>query len=132
MRRRTLLAIGTGLVVLVLGLLVSYQTLYAPTAQRRALLEDDATTSPYHATYASSFSKGTYTVTGTIELPNQCHRIESAGVFENDTVRVSVSVPPDEGICLEIPKEGDFKVTVDAPEGAAVEVYVNGTKVPAP
>jgi hypothetical protein len=132
MRRRTLLAVGTGLLVLILGFFVSYQTLYAPEAQKRALLKEDTTTNPYHATYTSTFSKGTYTVTGSIELPNQCHRVQAEGIFENGVVRVSVSVPPDEGICLEISKEGTFKVSVDGEEGALVEVYVNGTKVPAP
>ena len=130
MKHRTVLGIGAGLVVVVVGLLISYQTLYAPTVARKSLQETSTSAVPFQATYTSTYSKGTYTISGTVTLPNQCHRVEASGALESGVVRVLVTIPADGGICLEIQKEAPFSVSVEGEEGATTEVLVNGVLVP--
>lgn len=132
MRHKKILGVGAGLVVIVVGLLISYQTLYAPTVARKSLQQSENSETPYQATYISTYAKGSYTISGTIMLPNQCHRVETTGAFESGVVRVTISVPSDEGICLEIPTQETFSLTVAGEEGATTEVLVNGMVVTAP
>lgn len=131
MRRRTLFGIAGAVLVIVLGLLVSYQTLYAPTIARKVLLETEET-SPFETTYVSTYTKGAYSITGTVLLPNRCHRVVATSAIEDTMVRVDVSIPSDEGICLEIPVQAPFETVVEGEEGKEVKVFVNNTEVPAP
>ena len=85
---------------------------------------------PVPVSYTASFDEGTHTVTGTVSLKNRCQPFDASAVLDESVtpavVRVELLAGEDEGVCLEIPEERSFSVSVDGPEAAAVQVFVNG------
>ncbi|MEK7157288.1 MAG: hypothetical protein AAB709_01915 [Patescibacteria group bacterium] len=80
------------------------------------------------------FRKGTHTITGSIEAPTPCSAISAdatlgGGTEETDSDRIllEISLPKDEGVCLQRNTMMKFSTTVIAPGGLPISVKVNGT-----
>lgn len=75
------------------------------------------------------FKKGTHTISGSIEAPNACTTIDTQVLYiasSTEHILVTISMPEDVGICLEVPAVLKFSATVDAPAGLPTIVMVNG------
>lgn len=85
---------------------------------------------PVPVSYTATFDAGTHTIAGTVSLKNRCQPFDASAVLDESVtpaiVRVELLAGDDEGVCLEIPEERSFSVSVEGPEAAAVQVFVNG------
>ena len=77
------------------------------------------------------FRKGVHTITGSLEAPDACTISTAEAAYELDAsgaerILVSVSLPEDSGVCLELPVRTSFTATVEAPAGVPIEATVNG------
>jgi len=84
-------------------------------------------------TLRDSFTKGLHTIAGTIEAPNACTTVTADATTTSDAsgaegIAVSVSMPKDVGVCLQLPTAENFSVTVSAPAHAPITVTVNGAE----
>lgn len=81
-------------------------------------------------TLTSSYSDGTHTIAGSIELKNRCQRLDASAMLDESVtpaiIRVDLTSDDDEGICLEIPETRSFSISVEADESAEIQVFVNG------
>lgn len=78
-----------------------------------------------------SFKKGVHTISGSVEAPNACTSISASAARIGDasnkeSILVAISMPPDSGICLQVPTRTSFKTTVEAPENLPVSATING------
>lgn len=93
--------------------------------------EPDATSSVPTVRVRDSYKKGVHTITGSILAPNACTAVEASASLEGSapgSVRIllSISLPVDTGICLQIPTDIVFQTTVSGPASAPITVTVNG------
>ena len=81
-------------------------------------------------TVSSSYEDGTHTIEGTVTLRNRCQRLDALATLDEAStpsiIRVDITSEHDEGICLEIPDTREFSLTLEGPEEAQIEVFVNG------
>ncbi|MDP1690141.1 MAG: hypothetical protein Q8L52_03000 [bacterium] len=82
-------------------------------------------------TLHDSYKKGMHTITGSIETPNACTQVAVQASLQNDasgasSILVVLSMPEDSGVCLQVPMNVDFKVTVNAPANLPITATVNG------
>jgi hypothetical protein len=83
------------------------------------------------ATLSSSFKKGLYTISGSVEAPNACTTVSaSASVGGNasstESILVEVLTQTDSGVCLQIPTRVSFETTISAPANLPLTLIVNG------
>lgn len=79
-----------------------------------------------------SFKKGVHTITGSIEAPNACTAVTARATFLNASsseanIHISLSMPEDTGVCLQIPTLVSFSTTVSAPANIPLTATVNGS-----
>lgn len=80
-------------------------------------------------TLVSDFDEGIYTLIGSVMVPTPCTPVSATSLLVAEgTIRVDVTVGEDTDICLMLPGEKKFSVELEAPEEAAIGVYVNGAK----
>lgn len=100
-------------------------------AQRAADQSTPATTTPsviLHDRYA----KGTHTLTGSLMVSNACTMVSADATPVGDastttSILLSLSVPTDTGVCLQLPTKATFSASARAPEGVPIQVMVNGS-----
>lgn len=81
----------------------------------------------YTATYEDDFDDGVHTISGSVMAETPCQQVNAqASHIEGGGIRVDVTVTEPEGICLQRPTKLSFEAEVEAPEEAAVAVFVNG------
>lgn len=90
-----------------------------------------ATTTIPAVTVRDSFRRGTHSISGSVEAPNACTAVTATATLEGDaenTARIllSLSMPEDSGICLQIPTHVPFTASIVAPESIPITVMVNG------
>ena len=78
-----------------------------------------------------TFKKGLHTIDGSIETPNACTNVnaEASLIGEASTTQsilIALSIPPDSGVCLQLPTRTVFGTTISAPAGLPITVTVNG------
>ncbi|MEK7101861.1 MAG: hypothetical protein AAB794_02715 [Patescibacteria group bacterium] len=73
-----------------------------------------------------SFKKGLHTITGSVETPNACTAVTAQASTNADTITVAISIPEDSGICLQVPTQANFTVTVSAPTNLPITAMING------
>ena len=78
-----------------------------------------------------SFKKGVHTISGSIEAPNACTSINASAtlvgnVSSKESILVTISMPSDSGICLQVPTRISFQTTVSAPANLPISATVNG------
>lgn len=82
-------------------------------------------------TLHDAFSKGTHTITGSVEAPNACTTVTATAHLEGDassteSISVALSMPPDTGVCLEMPTRMNFSTTIAAPALLPITATING------
>ncbi|MFH1178498.1 MAG: hypothetical protein V1711_02130 [bacterium] len=96
------------------------------------ITQDNITIVP-SVTLHDSFKKGVHTITGSLEAPNACSVITANAILSGnassaDGILVEISMPPDAGVCLQLPTKVNFSTTVSAPAGLPLSATVNGYK----
>ena len=84
-------------------------------------------------TLKDSYKKGTHTYAGSLSVPTPCHTVSATIAVTPgtpDAVRIDVTAPPDEGMCVQLVTTKTFSLTAKAGSDATVGVYVNGTLAP--
>lgn len=80
--------------------------------------------------FTNVFEDGTHTVSGVATLRNRCQPFDASGVLDSEVspnvVRIELLAGDDEGVCLQIPEERSFEVSVEGPADSTVQVFVNG------
>lgn len=82
-------------------------------------------------TLRDTFKKGSHTITGSIEAPNACTSVSAEASITGDatsteSILVAITMPVDEGVCLQLPTRTTFQTTLEAPAGLPLTVTVNG------
>jgi len=77
-----------------------------------------------------SFKKGVHTISGSVMAPDACTTV-SADASVDETkgsphILVTLSLPPDNELCLVVPTKQSFSVSATAPQGVPIEVRING------
>lgn len=83
-------------------------------------------------TVRDTFRKGVHTIIGAVRAPNACTSVTASAALEgsaSSTARIllALSVPEDQGICLQVPTDIPFQVSVTAPAEVPITTTVNGT-----
>lgn len=77
-----------------------------------------------------AFKKGTHTITGSIMAPNPCTSVsvtaEIVGATSSQSILLSILMPSDAGVCLQIPVLKSFSTTMNGPSGLPIQATVNG------
>ncbi len=89
-----------------------------------------ASTTPA-VTLHDAYRRGTHTLTGTIVAPDACSVVSADATLVGDasssqSIALSISMPPDSGVCLMLPTVMPFSATLSAPAQLPVTVTVNG------
>ena len=97
-----------------------------------ALSPVSATTSVPIVALHDSFKKEVHTITGSIQAPNACTTVTAQASLLGDAsnaneIIVALSMPRDSGVCLQIPTQANFTVTISAPAHLPITATVNGT-----
>lgn len=79
-----------------------------------------------------SFKKGVHTISGSVEAPNACTSVNVSATVLGDasgkeSILVTISMPSDSGICLQLPTRTSFQTTVSAPANLPISATVNGS-----
>lgn len=82
-------------------------------------------------TLRDSFKKGVHTISGSVETPNRCTQVSASAMLTGDasstqSILVAISMPPDTGVCLQVPSHANFETTLSAPASLPLSVTVNG------
>ncbi len=77
------------------------------------------------------FKKGVHTITGTVEVPNQCTSITAGASLQSTAsstgnIVVAISTTADSGVCLELPAHPTFQTSITAPANIPILVTVDG------
>lgn len=83
-------------------------------------------------TLRDTFSKGTHTITGSVEAPNACTAVTASATLEGnasstESILVALSMPTDTGVCLEMPTRMNFSTTIVASALVPITATVNGS-----
>jgi len=95
----------------------------------KPIVQDTATMVPVVA-LRDSFKKGVHTITGSLTAANACTTVSADASLSGDasnTILVTLSVPEDSGVCLQVPTQELFTTTVSAPARLPITVTLNGT-----
>ena len=79
-----------------------------------------------------TFKKGVHTITGSLIAPNACAALTVQATFldtasSSERILVALSLPSDDGVCLQLPTAMNFSTTVVAPANLPIVVTVNGS-----
>lgn len=111
-------------------IIVGFLALYLRTTDGVAV--EEAQEEPIRigsVTYEHSFEDGVHSFSGTASVPTRCIAVTATTSVADGTpasIRIELSAPKAEGICLELPAEREFAVEAEAPEDASFEFYGNG------
>ncbi|MEJ0053197.1 MAG: hypothetical protein WDN10_00515 [bacterium] len=74
-------------------------------------------------------SKGVLTITGSVRTPTPCYTLDAKAQTASTTppsIRVDLTVPPDDGICLQKSADQPFSLKISGAATAPLFVYLNG------
>ena len=76
-----------------------------------------------------TYRKGVHTITGSLLAPNACTTVSAnaalSGASSTQQIALTISMPSDTGICLEVPTPLTFQTTLAAPADLPFLVTVN-------
>lgn len=110
--------------------LVSFLRAKEATRPSTAVPALTGTTTPA-VSFKDTYRRGTHTLSGTVTAPDACVTPEVNATLQGDasstqSILLSISLPEDTGVCLQIPTEVPFSTTLNAPSGLPITVAVNG------
>ena len=118
--------------LIILGIVIIGFAVSVPhTKELQVANNETAATVVPEVTIKDTYKKGTHTITGTLVAPDACMSVSAEASLLGDasstqSVLVEVSMPEDTGVCLIRPTERTFSTSIEAPEGAIINVMVNG------
>lgn len=79
-----------------------------------------------------SYRRGVHTITGSLTAPNPCTKVSATAELlgnasTTESIVVRVSMPADDGVCLQLPTRMSFETKLSAPAELPFTVLVNGT-----
>ncbi len=88
------------------------------------------TTTPVVA-YRDAYRRGIHTITGSVLAPNSCTLVTATATpittgSSTSAIRLTLSMPADQGVCLQLPSTVTFSVQVKAPQNAPITATING------
>jgi len=97
----------------------------------KALLQKSETSNTPNISIHDSFKKGMHTITGSVTAPNVCTAVTAQASPVGDALHpngilIVFSMQRDLGVCLQVPTDVSFKVTMSAPAGLPITATVNG------
>jgi len=83
-------------------------------------------------TLHDSFKKSLHTITGSLMAPNACTTVTASATVigsasSTQSILVSISMPEDTGVCLQLPTRITFSTTIVAPAQLPLTATVNGS-----
>ncbi len=116
-------------IIAVCVLVVLGAAAYAYLASRQAgepipVLNESVET--YTVSLDDSYADGVHTIEGSVTLATLCHSVEATGTTVAGNIRIDLTVPALEGVCLQRAAVHEFSVNAEAPEEAQIAVFVNG------
>jgi hypothetical protein len=90
-----------------------------------------AATSVPNVTVHDVFKKNVHTITGSIQAPDACTTVTANATLNGNasstqSILIVISMPPDAGICLNLPTAVPFSTTITAPANLPITASVNG------
>ena len=85
-------------------------------------------------TLRDSYKKGVHTISGSIMAPTPCTlltanaRYAGSASTTDEHIVVSLAMPSDTGVCLQVLTKVNFSTTIDAPADLPITVFVNGVE----
>ena len=79
-----------------------------------------------------TFKKGLHTITGSVEVPNACTtvsaeaRIINGEASSTESILVAITMPTEEGTCLQLPQRAAFQTTISAAADVPITATING------
>lgn len=78
-----------------------------------------------------SYRRGVHTITGSLIAPNACTEVSATAELlgsasTTETIAVQISMPADNGVCLQLPTRVSFETKLSAPAELPFTVLVNG------
>ena len=126
----TRLLISAGIIALVIGLGFM---LSVPHTTRDVVQKSAAETTPVVpvVTVRDTYKKGVHTITGSLQAPNACSTVTAQAALAGDassteSIQLSLTMPTDTSVCLQLPTSAKFVATVTAPAKLPITVTVNG------
>lgn len=128
MQSRLWISAGIIAVVIIIGFVLSVpHTKEVPPPASRA----STTPEPAQVVVKDSYKKGVHTISGSVMAPNACASVTADATLEGDSsaprgIALSLGMPADTGICLEVPTKIPFGTTIAAPSGLPITTTING------
>lgn len=96
------------------------------------LPQQNSVTSVPMVTLHDAFKKGLHTITGSLSAPNACATLTArasliGGASGTESILIDLTMPKDEGVCLQVPTNINFLVTISAPVHLPITATVNGS-----
>lgn len=78
-----------------------------------------------------SYRRGVHTITGSLTAPNACTEVSATAELlgsasTTESIAVRISMPADDGVCLQLPTRVSFETKLSAPAELPFTVFVNG------
>lgn len=128
--RRLLIAAAIIAIVLIVGFMLS-----VPHTRDviRPSVTQSKTNAPPIVKLHDIFKKGTHTISGTIEAPDACTIVTADASLVGDassteSVLITISVPKNTEVCLQLPTTETFSTTIIAPAHTPITATVNGSE----
>lgn len=82
-------------------------------------------------TFNAAFKKGLYTIVGSVEASDACTIASATATLvgnasSSESILVTVLMPADTGICLQLPTPTNFSTSITAPAHLPITVTING------
>jgi hypothetical protein len=128
-RTRFWVAAGIIACIIVIGFALSVPHTH-DVAQTAASQNKTAIVPP--VTLHDSFTKGVHTITGSLAATDACAIVTanaevSGSASSTERILVSISMPADVGVCLQLPTSMNFSATISAPAHLPISATVNGS-----
>jgi len=90
-----------------------------------------ATSSAPQVSLRDVFKKGVHTISGSVDAPNACVPASAEASLQGDasttqSILIKIVLPPDGGVCLQLPTRATFQTTIQAPAHLPFVITVNG------
>lgn len=117
-------------IIIVLGtVVIGFIALYLRTSEDVPFVPEAPPPATIESlTYTSSFEDGVHTITGEASVGTRCTPLTAVATLTegvSPVIRVELTAPIDETVCLRLKTVKEFEVTIEAPEDSPIEFYAN-------
>lgn len=121
-------------IIIVLGtVVIGFLVLYLRTSEDVPfVLETPPPATIESVSFSSSFKNGVRTITGEATVATRCTPLTALATLTDGVppvIRVDLTAPVDESVCLRLKTVKEFEVTIEAPEDSPIELYANTASI---